>query len=117
MIQLAIVGNQQQPGRVFIETANRLHVAFTKRYRQQLKNTGVMLRLTRALVARRFVEHQRGKFGVGPIDAIDCENQPVSVEFDEGIVANLTVDRDTLAADKASAFPSGTETIFLEDTF
>ena len=76
-----------------------------------------MFGLARILVAGRLVEHQRGEFSVGPIDAIDSENQPFDIEFDEGIVANLTIDRHAIAADEAPAFPTGTETVFLEDTF
>ena len=76
-----------------------------------------MFRLARAFVTSRLVQHQRGEFGVGPIDAIDGENQAIGIEFDERIVANLAIERHTLAADEAPAFPAGTETVFLEDTF
>jgi hypothetical protein len=77
----------------------------------------VVFGLARAFIAGRLVEHQRGEFGVGPIDAIDGEHQTFDVEFDERIVANLAIDRDTSAADEAPAFPTGTEAVFLEDTF
>jgi len=76
-----------------------------------------MFWLARAFVAGRLVEHQRGEFGVRPIDAIDREYQSFGVEFDKRIVANLAVNRDTITADEASAFPAGTETMLLEDTF
>ena len=53
----------------------------------------------------------------GPINAIDGEHQTVSIEFYKRVFAHLTLDRDTVAADKAPTFPAGAETMFLEDTF
>lgn len=117
MVQLAVVGDQQQSGSVFVEPADRLHIAFAQGHRQQFENAGVVFRLARALVTGRLVEHQRGEFGVGPIDTIDGENQTFDVEFDERIVAKLAIDGDTSATDEAPALPTGTETVFLEDTF
>ena len=117
MVQLAIVGDQQETGGVFVETADGLDITLAQGHRQQFEDAGVVFRLARAFVAGGLVEHQRGVFGVGPIDAIDGENQTFDVEFDERIVANLAIDRDTSASDEAPAFPTGTEAVFLEDTF
>jgi hypothetical protein len=46
-------------------------------------------RPARALVTRRLVEHQSGKFGVGPIDTIDGENQAGGIDVGEGIWSQI----------------------------
>jgi hypothetical protein len=76
-----------------------------------------MLRLARAFVAGGLVEHQRGEFGIGPIDAVDGENEIFGIDFDEGIFANLAVNRDAMMADETAASLAGAEAVFLEEAF
>jgi hypothetical protein len=42
-----------------------------------------MQRLARAFVAGRLVQHQAGEFGIGPINAIDREDEAVGIDFSE----------------------------------
>jgi hypothetical protein len=99
VVQLTIVGDQQRP----VVSSSSRPIGCTsrsRRARQQFEDAGVMLRLARAFVAGRLVEHQGGEFGVGPIDAVDREDEVFNIDFDERIVANLAIDRDTFVPDK-----------------
>ena len=76
-----------------------------------------MQRPARALVAGRLVEQQRGKFRVGPVDAVDREHQPGTIDVGEGLVTGLSINRDSPVPAKRAAFLAGAESMLLEDSF
>jgi hypothetical protein len=76
-----------------------------------------MLRLARAFVAGRLVQHQAGEFGIRPVDAIDREDEISGRDVGKGIVANLAIDRDAFVANQPSAALARTEAVFLEESF
>ena len=69
--ELTVVGKEQQPGGVGVESADRLYTARRQLRRQQAMHTGVMRRAQRALVIRRLVQHQIGARAVFPGHTID----------------------------------------------
>ena len=58
-----------------------------------------MLRLARTFVAGRFVQHQAGKFGIGPIHTIDRKYQAFDGNFNKGIGAKHAIYGDAFVPD------------------
>ncbi len=55
MIQLAVVGQQQDSGRVSIKPADRLHATVAQGAGDQFEDRAMVLRLARTFVTCRFV--------------------------------------------------------------
>ena len=66
MDERAVVGEQEDAGRVLVEPADRLHAALAQRRRQQRVDAGVMARLQRALVAGRLVHDDERALAIRP---------------------------------------------------
>ena len=117
MIQLPVVGNDQQAGRVLVKPANRLYAALSQLDRQQLQYPEVVLRLARTLVTGRLVQHQHGLFLIRPVDTIDGEYQAIGRKISKRIVAKHPVNQNPFVTDQPPAGLARAETMFVQDAF
>ena len=92
--ELAVIGQQQQPGGVLVEPPdclNPLHRAFLRtqaqRRRQQRVDAGVGRGFLRALGRRRLVQQHIGLFMVRPVDALHPKSQALRFKFSRGLRA------------------------------
>jgi hypothetical protein len=113
--QRAVVGQQQQAGRVLIQPADGLDAALAQRRRQQAHDAGVVLGLLRALVARRLVQQHQRLVEVRPDLAGDLERQAGGVELGPGLVDDRAADLHLAMRDQSGAQAPGAETLGEKD--
>ncbi len=86
MQQRAVVGEEEDAGRVLVEPPDRLHAARSQRRGQQRIDARMTAGLLRALVAGRLVKHDQRALPVRPaLAAADPEPEAVGIELASGI--------------------------------
>lgn len=117
MIQLAVVGDDQKPRGVLIQSPNRLNTSLAQLRRDQLKHAKMMLRLARAFITCWLVEDDGRLFEVRPINAIDRQHKAFGWNLGKGVVTNLAINGNPFMANQRPAALAGAKAMFLKDTF
>jgi hypothetical protein len=120
--ELAIVGQQQHPGRVLVEPADGLDPLHGTLLRslaqgrgQQRVDARISGRLARALGAGRLVQHQVGEPLIWPLNAVHLEAQAFGFEFGGCIVHDAACHGDMALLDQTGAYASGAKALRIEN--
>ena len=113
VIQLAVVGQQQNSGRVGIKPADRLHATVAQRGGDQFEDRAMVLRLARTFVTCRFVQDQCGVGLKLPGFVSDGKVQTSSGKFGEGVGASFAIHCHQMVPDHGAAFLAGAEPLRL----
>ena len=117
MVELPVVGNQQNARRIGIQSADRLHIDVAHMTGKKAENAGVLLRFVRGFVIGRLVE-QDIKIGHGDDDDVFAvythrlDFGGIDVGF--GIVADRIVDFDTIILNQPLALFAAAYALGLE---
>jgi hypothetical protein len=111
MDELAVVGQQQKPRRVLIEPPDALDAARRELRGQQVEDAQMMLRIARALITRRLVEHEVRTLAIRPRRAVDFERERVGRNIGVGIVDGRAADRHAAVRDQCAALTARAETL------
>lgn len=117
MIQPAIVGKQQQAGRILIKPSNRLNPPFQEGDWQKRINTGMVNRPPGAFKLWRLVQSQGRTFTIGPGNPIHRENQPRCFHVSPRIITNLVIDSDPALTNQTPTRFTATESLAMKNTF
>lgn len=115
--ELAVVGQQQQAGRVLVEPADALHAARDERRGQQAEHARMVLRIARTLVAGRLVEREIRTRMERPCRIVDREHEAVGVERGVRVGRGGARDGDAAGFDQAAALATRAEALGVENAF
>jgi len=117
MEERAVVGEQEQSGGVFVETADALHAARHQGLRQQGEYAGMMQRSVRAFIAGWLVQGKVGVLAIAPALAVDDEVEGFGRKIGVGIQAWRWADLHLPGSNQFATSPARAETLAVENAF
>ena len=113
--QRAVVGQQQEPGGVFVQPAHRLHAPAPQWRGQQGQHAGVVSGLARTLITGRLVQQHHRTFAAGPVLLLHPQHQTVGLQFFLAVQQHAIAELHQSMADQAVALAPAAEALGKED--